>query len=54
VLPTVGFAGLMCPLLKQYGGDRKFQAITYHEDTEGEYSYSSTVSLTSTVDEVDD
>jgi hypothetical protein len=54
VLPTVGFIELLCPLLKQCGGDRKFHTITCHEDTEGEYSYSSTLSLTLAVDEVGD
>jgi hypothetical protein len=54
VLPTVGFIELLCPLLKQYGDDRKFQITTCYEDTEGKYRHSSTLSLTSAVDEVGD
>jgi hypothetical protein len=46
VLPTVGFTELLCPLLKQNGGDSKFQTITCHENIQGEYSYSSALSLT--------
>ena len=54
MLPAVGFIELVYPLLKQYDKDHKFQITTCHEDTEGEYRYSSTLSLTSAVDGVEE